>query len=40
MIGRMPRYFFMLAYPGQEIGDPHGVSAPSDEAAIEAGRNR
>ena len=38
MIGRMPRYFFILAYPDQEIGDPRGVIVPSDEAAIEAGR--
>jgi hypothetical protein len=34
----MPRYFFLLAYPDQEIGDPHGVIAPSDETAIEAAR--
>ena len=34
----MPRYFFILAYPDQEIGDPHGVIAPSDETAIEAAR--
>ena len=34
----MPRYFFILAYPDQEIGDPHGVIAPSDEAAIAAAR--
>ena len=34
----MPRYFFILAYPDQEIGDPRGVIVPSDEAAIEAGR--
>ena len=37
-IGHMPRYFFILAYPDQEIGDPRGVIAPSDEAAIEAAR--
>ena len=34
----MPRYFFILVYPDQEIGDPHGVTAPSDEAAIGAAR--
>ena len=34
----MPRYFFLLACPDQEIDDPHGVIAPSDEAAIEAAR--
>ena len=34
----MPRYFFLLAYPDQEIGDPQGVIAPSDETAIEAAR--
>ena len=34
----MPRYFFILAYPDQEIDDPRGVIVPSDEAAIEAGR--
>ena len=34
MIGRMPRYFFLLAYPDQEVGDPHGVIAQSDETAI------
>jgi len=38
MIDRMPRYFFILAYPDQEIADPRGVIVPSDEAAIEAGR--
>jgi len=38
MIGRMRRYFFLLAYPDQEIGDPRGVIVPSDDAAIEAGR--
>jgi hypothetical protein len=38
MIGHIPRYFFILAYPDQEIGDPRGVIVPSDEAAIEAGR--
>ena len=31
----MPRYFFILAYPDQEIGDPHGVIVPSDQTAIE-----
>jgi hypothetical protein len=34
----MPRYFFILAYPDQEIGNPRGVIVPSDEAAIEAAR--
>jgi len=32
----MPRYFLLLAYPDQEISDPQGVIAPSDETAIEA----
>jgi hypothetical protein len=31
----MPRYFFILAYPDQEIGDSGGVIAPSDDAAID-----
>ena len=35
----MPRYFFTLACPDQEIDDPRGVAAPSDEAAIAAARN-
>ena len=38
MLGRMPRCFFLLAYPDQEIGDPHRVIAPSDETASEAAR--
>jgi hypothetical protein len=35
----MPRYFFILAYSDQEVGDPSGVSAPDDDAAITAARN-
>ena len=34
----MPRYFFILVYPDQEIGDPRGVIVPSVEAAIGAAR--
>ncbi len=34
----MPRYFFILAYPDNEIGDPKGMILPSDEAAIKAAR--
>ena len=30
--------FLHTGLPDQEIGDPHGVIAPSDEAAIEAAR--
>ena len=39
MIGRMPRYFFELAYPDRTISDPRGTVVPSDEAAIAAARN-
>jgi hypothetical protein len=35
----MPRYFFILAYPDQEMGDPSGLMAPGDDAAITAARN-
>jgi hypothetical protein len=35
----MPRYFFILVYPDQEIGNPSGVIAPSDDAVIAAARN-
>jgi uncharacterized protein DUF6894 len=35
----MPRYFFILAYSDQEMGDPSGVVAPGDDAAITAARN-
>jgi hypothetical protein len=35
----MPRYVFILAYPDQEMGDPSGVMAPGDDAAITAARN-
>jgi hypothetical protein len=31
----MPRYFFILAYPDKEFGDPSGLILPSDEAAVE-----
>jgi hypothetical protein len=34
----MPRYFFILVYPDQVIGDPRGTVVPSDEAAIGAAR--
>ncbi len=34
----MPRYFFILVYPGETIGDPRGTVLPSDEAAIGAAR--
>ncbi len=34
----MPRYFFILAYTDQKIGDRFGVTALSDEAAIKAAR--
>ena len=30
--------FLHTGYPDQEIGDPHGVIAPSDETAIETAR--
>jgi hypothetical protein len=33
----MPRYFF--AYSDQEMGDPSGLMAPGDDAAITAARN-
>jgi hypothetical protein len=35
----MPRYFFILAYSDQEMGDPSGVAAPGDDTAITAARN-
>jgi hypothetical protein len=35
----MPRYFFILAYSDQEMGDPSGLMAPGDDAAITAARN-
>jgi hypothetical protein len=35
----MPRYFFILAYPDNEIGDPKGLILPSDETAIKSARN-
>jgi hypothetical protein len=35
----MPRYFFILTYPDQEIGNPGGVIAPGNDAAIPAARN-
>ena len=35
----MPRYFFILTYSDQEMGDPSGVTAPGDGAAIAAARN-
>jgi hypothetical protein len=38
MIGRMPRYFFTVTYPDQEIDDTEGTLLSSDEAAIEAAR--
>jgi hypothetical protein len=34
----MPRYFFILTYSDQEMGDPRGVTAPGDDAAIAAAR--
>jgi hypothetical protein len=35
----MPRYFFILAYSDQEMGDPTAVMASGDDAAINAARN-
>ena len=29
MLGRMPRYFFILVYPNRVIGDPRGTALPS-----------
>ena len=39
IIRRMPRYYFIVAYPGQEaIDDPIGAMLPGDTAAIESAR--
>ena len=38
MIGRMPRYFFTVTYPDQEIDDTEGTLWSSDNAAIEYAR--
>ncbi len=38
MIGRMPRYFFTVTYPDQEIDDTEGTLLSSDNAAIEYAR--
>jgi hypothetical protein len=35
----MPRYYFILAYADQEMGEPSGVPAPGVDAAITAARN-
>jgi hypothetical protein len=34
----MPRYFFTVTYPDQEIDDPEGTLLPSETAAIEYAR--
>jgi hypothetical protein len=34
----MPRYYFIIAYPDQEIGDPYGTLLPNDATSIEYAR--
>jgi uncharacterized protein DUF6894 len=39
MIGRMPRYFFIMTFSDQrEIDDPEGTRLPDDDAAIQYAR--